>query len=133
VTTKQAGPPAVQGLPAFAGVTMLVVGVFQAVEGLVALLRSTYYVVGANQLVVQVGYPVWGWVHLVLGALLVVVGIGVLGDNRWARIAGIVLAALSAVVNLAFVGAYPVWAVVVIAIDIVIIYALTTAGRRTAS
>lgn len=105
------------------------VGVFQAIEGLMALLRSSYYVVGTDQLVVQVGYPVWGWVHLVLGVLLVAVGVGVLAGNAAARVTGIVLAALSAVVNLAFVAAYPVWAIIVIAIDIVIIYALATASR----
>ncbi|MBN9110749.1 MAG: hypothetical protein J0I34_18460 [Pseudonocardia sp.] len=113
----------------FAGATLFVVGVFQAIEGLIALLRSSYYVVGSDQLVVQVGYPVWGWVHLVLGVLLVAVGVGVLAGNAAARVTGIVLAALSAIVNLAFIAAYPVWAIIVIAIDIVIIYALATASR----
>ncbi|AEA22328.1 hypothetical protein Psed_0046 [Pseudonocardia dioxanivorans CB1190] len=81
-----------------------------------------------QQLVVQVGYPVWGRVHLILGALLILSGLGVLARNNVAPVTGIVLAALCALVNLAFIGAHPLWAVVVIAVDVVIIYAMTSAG-----
>ncbi|GJF02444.1 DUF7144 family membrane protein [Pseudonocardia sp. D17] len=127
--TTEGGTGAASGPVVFAGVTLFLVGAFQIIEGLMALLRSSYYAVTSDQLVVNLGYPVWGWVHLALGVLLAVVGAGVLAGNTAARIAGIVLAALSAVVNLAFIAAYPLWATIVIAVDVVIIYALATAGR----
>ncbi|MBK9179762.1 MAG: hypothetical protein IPM45_09370 [Acidimicrobiales bacterium] len=71
----------------------------------------------------------WGWVHLVLGIVLVLVGIGILTGNLAARIVGVVVAAMSAVANFAFLPWYPVWAIAVIAIDVAIIWALTAHGR----
>ncbi len=76
----------------------------------------------------HVNYLGWGWAHMALGVLFVLVGFGVLAGQTWARAVGIALAVISAVVNLAFIAAYPVWGVVLIALDIVIIYALAMHG-----
>lgn len=115
----------------FAGVMMILLGVFEAMEGLVALFNDEYYLVAGRDLVVSVDYTTWGWVHLLLGITVAAAGLGVMVGQMWARVLGIVLAASSAVVNAAFLSAYPVWSTIVITIDILVIYALTVHGRET--
>ena len=73
-------------------------------------------------------YSAWGGAHLALGVLFILVGFGVLVGQTWARVVGIALAVISAVINLAFLAAYPVWGVILIALDIVVIYALAMHG-----
>lgn len=121
------------GWIAFGGVMLILLGLFQAVEGLVALLDPTYYLIGASGLVVSVDYTVWGWVHLALGILAVIIGIGLLTGNPVARALGVFLAAISALVNLAFVNASPAWSTLVIVLDIVIIYAIVAHGPEMKS
>jgi hypothetical protein len=77
-----------------------------------------------------VDYNVWGWVHLILGILAVATGFGLLAGNTAARVVGIVLAVLSAILNLVFIAAYPVWSTIVIAVDIIVIYAIVVHGRE---
>jgi hypothetical protein len=115
----------------FGGVMLIVAGAFQAILGLVALLNSSYYVVTRQGLAFTMDYTAWGWVHLVLGALAVLAGIGVLGGRTWARILGINLAVLAILVNLAFIAAYPVWTVTVVVAYVVVIYALAVHGKET--
>lgn len=121
------------GWISFAGVMMILLGAFQLVEGLVALLRPDYYLVGRDGLVVSVSFTGWGWIHLLLGVLVLAAGVGVMTGQTWARVVGIVLAGLSALANLAFIAAYPMWAVIVIAVDVAVIYALTTNRRAPAA
>ena len=109
---------------------MIMLGTFQGIEGLVALLNRGFYAVGPEGLVVSVDYNAWGWLHLVIGLVLLATGLGVMTGQTWARVVGIVLAALSAVVNLAFMAAYPFWSIIVIFVDIVVIYALAVHGRQ---
>jgi hypothetical protein len=108
------------------------IGSFQAISGLVALFNDDYYLVGKNGLVVSVDYTAWGWVHLVLGVVAFLTGIGMMIGQTWARVTGIILAVLSAIVNLAFAAAYPVWSVLIIALDVIVIYALAVHGREAA-
>ena len=114
----------------FAGVIMILVGIFQAIAGLVALFNSSYFLVPSADLVVAVNYTGWGWVHLIAGILLLLAGFGVLTGQTWARVVGVVLAGISALLNIAFLAAYPLWSVVVIALDVIIIYALCVHGRE---
>ncbi len=114
----------------FAGVTMIVLGAFSIIEGLVAVFQTGFYHVGANNVIVHVNWATWGWVHFGIGVAAVLVGFGVLTGQMWARVLGIAIAVISAIVNLAFMAAYPVWGVIIIAIDIVIIYALAVHGRE---
>ncbi|WP_246128113.1 DUF7144 family membrane protein [Amycolatopsis rhizosphaerae] len=118
------------GWIAFAGIMLILLGLFHAVEGLVAVVNPGYYLITASGLVVNVDYVVWGWVHLALGILAVLVGIGLLSGNTVARVVGVILAAISALVNLGFVNAYPAWSALVIALDVVIIYAIIAHGRE---
>ena len=132
----EGGLPAASGWTGwvvFAGVMLALLGVFQAIEGLVALFDHGYYLVGANGLAVHVNYTTWGWVHLILGVIAILAGVGLLAGNMAARVVGVGLAVLSAIVNLAFVAAYPVWSVIVIALDVIIIYAIVVHGRELKS
>jgi hypothetical protein len=118
------------GWVVFASVMMVLLGMFQAIQGFVAIFDDGYYRVTESGLVVNVDYTVWGWTHLLLGALILVSGIGVLAGNLAARTVGVVLAGLSAVANLVFIEAYPVWSVIIITVDVLVIYALIVHGRE---
>ena len=115
----------------FASMLMVLVGSFQVVIGLTALFHSDYYVVGPNGLVVNVDYTAWGWVHLLLGAVAVAAAFGLLAGQAWARVVGIGLAVLSAIVNVAFMQAYPWWSLTVVALDVLVIYAIAVHGEET--
>lgn len=117
------------GWIAFAGVMLVLVGTMQAMYGLIALFNDEWAVWG-NRAVVYLDITAWGWVHLVLGVLVTLVGVGVVTGNLVARVAGVVIAALSMWVNFLALPVYPVWSVVLIAINGLVIYALIAHGRE---
>jgi len=120
------GAGARAGWVRFGAVVMLIVGVFGVIEGLAAVLAPTYFVTSTGAVLV-VSWATWGWVHLILGALVAIVGASLLGEApSWARGAAIGLVALSAIVHLIVIPAAPIWSIVVIALDVVILYALVT-------
>jgi hypothetical protein len=121
------------GWVVFAGALLLIVACLQFMQGLIALFHDDYYVVTRSGLAVDVDYTAWGVAHLVLGLLAVLVGLGMLAGNIVARVAGVALAVLSAVANMAFLAAYPIWSTIVIAIDIAVIYAITAHGGELKS
>jgi hypothetical protein len=127
------GPSAWAVWVLFAGVIMIMVGAFHAISGLVALFQDEYYVVRPSGLVINMDYTAWGWTHLLIGLVAVAVGIGVLLGQMWARVMGVIVAVLSALVNIAFLSAYPIWSTIVIATDILVIYALTAHGSEVKS
>ncbi len=114
----------------FAGIMLFMIGAFQVTAGLVALFNDSYYAVSKSGLAVHADYTAWGWTHLILGALCIFAGWGVVVGQLWARIVGIALAFLSALANLGFVNAAPVWAITIIAIDVLVIYALAVHGSE---
>ena len=129
-TRSESTPTAWTGWIVFAAIMMVLLGAFQVIEGIVALFNDEYYIVAASGLLVSVDYTAWGWVHLILGIILVLAGFGLLTGNIVARIAGIGLAVLSAIVNLAFIGAYPLWGVIIITLDVIVIYAIAVHGSE---
>lgn len=114
----------------FAGIIMFTVGSINIIEGIVALVNDDYYLVDANRMIVDVDYTAWGWMLLTFGLLLVFAGYGVMVGQTWARVTGIILAVVNAVLNLLFVRAYPVWSIIVITLDVLVIYALAAHGRE---
>jgi hypothetical protein len=128
--TDRAEPTGWIGWVVFGGVMMILVGGFQATMGLVALFNDQYFLVTSRGLLVGVDYTTWGWIHLVLGTIAGIVGVGVMVGETWARVIGIILAAVSALVNVAFLAAYPVWSTIVITLDIIVIYAIAVHGRE---
>ncbi len=124
------GEPVWVGWIVFAAMMMLLVGTFQVFAGLVALFNSDYYLVRERKLLVDMSFTAWGWTHLVIGAVAVVAGIALLAGQMWARVVGIAMALVSSVVSLAFVSAYPVWALIVIYLDVLVIYAIAVHGQE---
>jgi hypothetical protein len=118
------------GWVGFAGIMLIMLGIFQAIEGFVAIFDNGYYLVRPNGLVINVDYTAWGWIHLIIGLIAVAVGLGLLTGNMAARIVGVVIAVISATLNLMFIAAYPVWSTIVIAVDVIVIYAIVVHGRE---
>lgn len=112
----------------FAGVMLIMLGTLHAIQGLVALFRDEVYVVGKSGLVVNVDYTTWGWVHIVWGLLGILVGVCLLAGQMWARVVGVILAFASAIINVGFLPSYPVWSGIMIALDVIVIWAITVHG-----
>jgi hypothetical protein len=111
------------GFTVLAAVLMIMTGLFQALEGLAAILEPEFYA-ETSSYAFDLDATAWGWVHLVAGAIVGLAGAIVLTGNLVARIIGITVMLLSAVANFAYVPYYPFWAILIIAVDIVIIWAL---------
>ena len=120
------------GLVAFAGIMMILLGAFHAMAGLVALLKDDYFLVDSSGLVLTADFTAWGWIHLIVGIIVVFAGGSLFAGSTWARAVAIVVAMFSAIVNLAFLSAYPVWSAIMILVDILVIYAVTAHGGRSA-
>jgi len=116
------------GITAFAAIMMMTVGAFQAIQGVVALLNDTFYVVG-QKWTFSFDITTWGWIHLIVGAAVAAAGFFLLTGAVWARVVGIGVAALSALLNFAWMPYYPAWSVLIIAVDVFVIWALTVHGR----
>jgi hypothetical protein len=117
------------GMTLVAAVLMMIGGLFDFFEGLAALLRGNFFVALPNY-AFSVSITGWGWLHLVTGIVVFVTGAALLTDHLWARIVGVAVAGLSAVMNFVMMPYYPVWAFVVIALDILIIVALCAPRRH---
>jgi len=117
------------GMVIFAGTLLLLVGGFNVIYGLVALFKDQVLAVTKAGLV-AFDVTTWGWITLVIGIIQILVGFGLFGGRSWAIVAGVVLAVLSGFNQIAFLQAQPVWSTIIIAIDVLIIYALTAHGRE---
>jgi hypothetical protein len=112
---------------AFAAVVLLMTGAFQIVAGLAAIFEDDFFVVG-REYAFDLDVSAWGWLHLILGVLLVLTSMGLLSRRAWAGLTAIFLATLSAIANFLFIPYYPFWAIVVIALDVWVIWSLTRPG-----
>ena len=124
------GQTAWVGWVVFAGMMLVLLGSFHVIQGLVALFRDEVFVVGQRGLVVNVDYTAWGWTHVIGGAIAILVGACLLAGQMWARVVAVVVAMLSAIVNVAFIPAYPVWSVMMVAVDVLVIWAITVHGSE---
>jgi hypothetical protein len=121
---------AAHGIGFFAGLLLILAGVFQALEALSALVHDQYLVV-APRYIYTFDLTAWGWIHLLVGLGLVAIGICLLLGQGWALLAGIVIAAISAVINFTWLPYSPFWAILLIAVDLLIIWALASARAQT--
>lgn len=112
-----------------AGWLMVMIGIFQALAGLAAIINNRLFVIG-REYVYAFDLTVWGWIHLVVGIVILVAGCYVLVGKLWARVVGIILALISAVVNFLFIPYYPLWSILIIALDVFVIWALASQGRE---
>ncbi len=111
----------------FAGFMMTMLGTFQLIAGLTVLLNSSWLVTTEAKLLV-LDFSTWGWTYFLLGLTVLLAGFGVMKGSTWARVVGVLIALVSAAANLASVNIYPIWSVIVIAVNVLVIYALTVHG-----
>jgi hypothetical protein len=116
------------GFTAFAGIMMIVMGIWWIMAGLVAVLNSEFFVV-TFRWIFQFDVSAWGWIHLLLGILILVAGFFLFAGAIWARVVGVILAVLSALVAFAWLPYYPFWALLFVALSVGVIWALTVHGR----
>lgn len=116
------------GLTATAALLLLLGGTLQFLQGLAALIEGDFFVAAPN---VTYSFNVggWGWIHLVIGILMVVTGFALLLGAMWARLVGIVIALFSAMANFMFIPYYPAWAIIIIVLDVFLIWALSNYDR----
>jgi uncharacterized membrane protein len=119
------------GWAAFAGIMLITAGIFQALAGTVALVDDEYFVIGANY-TYKLDTTSWGWIHLLIGLILFLCGIGIFTGKVLARTIGVLAAVGSMISKFMWLPYNTFWAVVVIAIDIAVIWALTVHGRDLA-
>jgi hypothetical protein len=112
----------------FLSILLAAAGVINLIQGLVALFNEDFYRTATADLAIDVNFTVWGWALLILGAALVVAGGGIALGYAWARVFGVVVAAINTLANLAFAGAFPMWTVLAVSFDILAIYALVVHG-----
>ena len=118
------------GVSVFAGVILVTLASFQILEGLSAVLKDNVYVSGLNY-AYAINLTTWGWIHLVIGVIGVAVGIGILAGQAWGHILGIAFAVISALSQFMFLPFYPFWALLLIAMNILVIWALATRLTET--
>lgn len=120
------------GFTYFAAIMMILSGGFEILQGLSAIIKKNLYVVNKDY-IYKINVNGWGWIHLILGVIVLLAGIALLGGALWARIVGIAMAALIAIANFLWLPYYPVWAIVLIALNVVVIWALAAHGRDVAA
>ena len=116
------------GMTMLAAVLMILTGIWQAFVGLVAVVNDTFYVV-TEKYVAQFDVTTWGWIHLVVGVVVLLAGISLFSGTTWSRVVGIALACISALAMFAWMPYYPLWAITVIAMDVFILWALIAHGK----
>ena len=129
MASTQTVSPWAHGIAVFAGVAMIIGGAFEALEGLAGIAHDQYLVVLPNY-IYAFDLTLWGVIHLLVGLALVVIGAALLRGQTWARVAGIIAAVVSAIVNFAWLPTAPWWSILVIAIDVLIIWALASYLRQ---
>ncbi len=144
-TTPEAYPPPQptyapaetgEGWRAFAGIMIIVGGLLNFIDGLIAVTNANYFqhLAAANGTTVSLpitnDIKTWGWVVLFTGAVMVATGVGVFGGYLWARVLGVVAASFNIVVQLAFLAHYPLWSLIMLLVDVLVIYGIVVHGQR---
>jgi len=126
-----AGTPS-YGWKSFAGILLMVGGVFNFIDGLTGITRSNYYksVSGGTQFPITNNVKTWGWVILIVGILMFLSGIGLFSGATWARALGILFASVNAMLQLAWLAHFPFWSFTMILVDILVIYGIAVHGGR---
>jgi hypothetical protein len=115
------------GFILFAAIMMIMVGVFQALQGLIGIFENEFYVPTRNY-IFQLDATSWGWTHLILGLVVAFAGWGLFSGRTWARTVAIILAVLSAISNFLFIPYYPFWSLLIITLDVFVIWAIAAHG-----
>jgi hypothetical protein len=125
----EGGSMAAEGFTVLAATLMILGGLWEFFVGITAVIKQTFYLALPNY-TFNLSIHAWGWTHLIIGALVVAAGVCLLLGMMWARVVGVVLAVISGLANFLFLPHYPIWSIIVIALDVFIIWALVSGGRR---
>jgi hypothetical protein len=120
------------GYSVFAAVVLMMIGAFHFMAGLVGLVDDDFYVVTGNW-VFELDITAWGWIHLIGGVLVILAGFSIMKGHMYGRIIGTFVAAVSALVNFAWLPYQPWWSILMISLSIAVIWALTVHGRDVAT
>lgn len=116
------------GVLTFAGLLMIMTGIFHAIKGLVALFSNTFYVVGEEYLF-KIDATAYGWIHIILGLVVAFAGFSLFRGAVWARTVAVIMASISMVASFVSMPYYPLWSLVLIAFDVFVIWAAILHGR----
>ena len=116
----------------FAGILMLVRGAFQIFEGILGIINNSVYFVRTPNTLTTFSLETWGWVHIGVGILLLTGAVSVFAGRAWGRVIGSLMVGLSLLVNLMFLPAYPIWSILLVVLDVVMLYALIVRGAEAA-
>jgi hypothetical protein len=116
------------GVTVTAAVILILAGVLHAMQGVVGLANNEFYVATQNW-IFKFDATTWGWVHILVGLIAIGTGVGLFYGAVWARTLGVIVAAVSIFANFVWLPYYPVWAILIIAFDFFVIWALTAHGR----
>ena len=111
----------------FAGTMLILIGMFQAIDGIAAIANDEFFLVTQNY-TFDLDTSAWGWIHLLLGIGLMIAGWSIFAGRTWAAVVALTLAMLSAVANFFFIPYYPFWAILIIALNCWVIWSLTRPG-----
>jgi hypothetical protein len=125
----EGGGATATGFTILAATLMVISGLWSVTMGLAAIIKDQFFVTLPNY-AFRLDITSWGWIHLGVGAVVFVAGVCLILGQLWARVLGVIVALISAVENFLFIPYYPVWSLIVIAIDVFIIWALMTGDRR---
>jgi hypothetical protein len=123
------------GWASFAAVVLFMVGMLNFFWGLAGVLNSDVLTVGGTEVMLW-SLTAWGWIHLLVGVLMVLTAVGLFAMQEWARWTAVFFAALNAIVQIAVITAFPIWSLLIIALNVIVIYQLTerwTAASRAGS
>jgi hypothetical protein len=112
----------------FAAFMMIMMGCFHIIQGFAAIMKDNFFVVG-HEYIFKFNVQTWGWIHLIVGVVVLLAGFGLFSGAVWARTVGVIMALIAAIVGFAWIPYYPVWGITFIAISVAVIWALTAHGR----
>jgi hypothetical protein len=119
------------GWTLFAAISMLLIGVWWIIAGLVGIIDDNFYVRTANY-IFKFSTTSWGWIHLITGIIVLIAGFGLFTGAVWARTVGVIMALWTALIGFAWLPYYPIWAIIIVAVSFTVIWALTAHGRDIA-
>jgi hypothetical protein len=130
MTTRGASAPSglAVGVTTAAAIILIIGGICHAMQGIVGIATNEFYVTTQNW-IFQFDVTTWGWIHVLVGLIAVLAGVGLFSGAVWARTVAVLVAAVSIIVNFVWLPYYPIWAVLIIAFDMFVIWALTAHGR----
>lgn len=116
------------GWTVFAAVMMILSGCWWIIAGLVAIINDAFYVT-TEDYIFRYDISTWGWIHLIVGGLVLLAGLALFTGATWARVIGVIMASIAALVGFAWLPWYPLWAILMVTASVFVIWALTAHGR----